>query len=819
MNGNGNEKNGAPGEPPADENGAPAAAETVRGNSHIQKVPALTFQGMLVFPYTLTPLVIEGEKSIKLVDSASAGDRLIAVFPEIPREMKKPDSELIETHVKTEEIDGKKVSRTGVLVRIVKLLKFPDGTVRALVRGLSRIKYISTVPGAEILQVIAERVMEPKDREMETIAMARNALSQFQEIIKYAPNFPEELKIAILNVNENVRLVDLVSDSINISFCEKLCILNLPTVQERLQLLTILLNREVEVLRLGAEIQSQVHNALTKSQREFFLREQLKTIKEELGEESKNPDILKIEEAIKKLTLPENVMKIVTREKERLETIPQASSEYHVAHNYIDWILSVPWGVFTEDRLDAKEAAKILDDDHYGLKDIKERILEFLAVLQLKKDKKSPILCFVGPPGVGKTSLGQSIARATGRKFVRMSLGGIKDEAEIRGHRRTYVGALPGRIIQGMKKAGSSNPVFMLDEIDKVGNDFRGDPASALLEVLDPQQNHAFNDHFLELDFDLSSVMFIATANVLDTIPGPLIDRMEIIRLPGYTAVEKKRIAEQFLIPRQTRENGLLKKQIGFTLEAVDELINYYTREAGVRNLERSIGSVCRKTAKKIVDGELKHDGRLKITAEEVRKLLGARKYTLESAAGEPEVGVATGMAWTGAGGSILPVEAIMMPGKGDLKLTGSLGDVMKESGHAAFSFIKSTGERLKIKEDLFKKRDFHVHVPDGATPKDGPSAGVTIATALVSLMTGKPVKKSLSMTGEITLRGKVTAVGGIKEKVIAALRSGVKTVLLPEENRKDLEDIPDDVKKKLKFHFVSSISEALDLSIGGFSK
>ncbi|OGV52101.1 MAG: endopeptidase La [Lentisphaerae bacterium GWF2_44_16] len=781
--------------------------ETDVQDANIQKVPVLTLSGMLVFPYTLSPLVIEGEETVNMIEKTLAGERLIGVFPEVPPEAENPEN-MMGAKVESEDFDGKKISRIGVVARIVKMLRFPDGTVRVLVRGLKRIKFISKAQDEKMNFAIVEKVIERKDNEIETVAMARNALNQFQEIITYSPNFPEELKIAILNVSDNIRIVDMIADTINISFAEKLSILSLPTLHERLQLLTILLNREVEVLHLGSEIQSQVHNALSKSQREFFLREQLKTIKRELGDESKNPDLVSIEARLAKITLPENVMQIVRKEMERLEMIPQASGEYNVAYTYIDWLISVPWSKYSDDRIDVKEASKILNDDHYDLKDVKERILEFLAVLQLKKDKKSPIICFVGPPGVGKTSLGQSIAKSMGRQFVRMSLGGIKDEAEIRGHRRTYIGALPGRIIQGIKKAGTSNPVFMLDEIDKVGNDFRGDPASALLEVLDPKQNAAFNDHYLELDYDLSAVMFIATANILDTIPAPLLDRMEIIRIPGYTAMEKKEIARRFLIPRQILENGLSSKLVSFKVDAVDELINYYTREAGVRNLERTAASVCRKIARKIVDGKISVNDAVKVSAKDIHAYLGPRKFLMDEAGKKPEIGVATGMAWTSSGGSILSVEATMMPGKGDLKLTGSLGDVMKESAHAAFSFLKSRSAKLKINNEIFSKNDFHIHVPDGATPKDGPSAGITIATALVSMIKERPLKMNTAMTGEITLRGKVTPVGGIKEKVIAALRSGIKTVIMPAENEKDLENIPDEVRKKIKFKFVKEVDE-----------
>ena len=780
-------------------------------------VPALPLNGTLVFPYALTPLVIDGESSIALVARVAAGaDKLIALFPELP--VAENGGSVPDLKVETFSAEEKTLSSIGVLGRVVKHVKFPDGTDRVLIRGLSRIRCLSFDPHEHTAQV--ERIREESGQdEVEIVAMIKNATRQFQEIISYSPNFPEELKIAILNLTDNTRITDLIADTINLSYAEKLEILTLPTLQERLQLLTILLNREVEVLKLGSEIQTQVHNALGKSQREYFLREQLRTIKQELGEESRNPDIVAIQERLEKLEAPQNIIDTVKKETERLDMIPQASGEYTIAYNYIDWILSLPWQTYTEDRINVAEAAKILDRDHFGLKDVKERILEFLSVLQLKQDRKAPILCFVGPPGVGKTSLGKSIANAMGRKFVRMSLGGIKDEAEIRGHRRTYLGALPGRILQGLKKAGSSNPVFVLDEIDKIGSDFRGDPASALLEVLDPQQNSAFNDHFLELDYDLSSVMFIATANLLDTIPPPLLDRMDIITLPGYTPYEKRQIARRYLVPRQIRENGLEGKKVSFPLKSIDGIINFYTREAGVRSLERTIGTVLRKVARKVVDKAFDPVADSVVTPEAVRKYLGAPKFLMDEIRKKPEVGTATGMAWTSVGGTILQVEAIMMPGKGELKLTGSLGEVMKESALTAFSFIRSKAEEFHIDPEVFRKNDFHIHVPDGATPKDGPSAGVTLSTALISLLTGKAVRCDLAMTGEITLRGKITAVGGIKEKVIGALRAGVREIILPEENRKDLEDIPDEVREKLKFHFVTEAGQAWKLAIVNMGK
>ncbi|HJO96054.1 MAG TPA: endopeptidase La [Victivallales bacterium] len=786
--------------------------------SKVLKLPVLPLNDIVIFPYTLSTLVIDNEKTIKFVMKITEGERLIALFPDLTNS-KYEEADNVENFQNDDSTEftfdtvtaGKRLlSQVGVMGRIVKLLKFPDNTVRVLVRGLKRIKLLDVVTVDPITAKVVE-VEDLHENTLECAAMAKNAQNQFQEIINMSPNFPEELKVAILNVENYSRLVDLIADTLNINFTEKLSILSVSSLHERLQLLTILLNREVEVLHLGNEIQSQVSNALTQSQREFFLREQLKTIKQELGDEDANPDITAIKKRMSKKDLPEDVVKVIKKELERLEIMPQAASEYHVAYNYIDWILSVPWKEYTEDRNDITKARKILDTDHYGLKDIKERILEFLAVLQMKDDKKSPILCFVGPPGVGKTSLGQSIARSMKRKFIRISLGGVRDEAEIRGHRRTYVGALPGRIIQGIKKAGSTNPVFMLDEIDKLGNDFRGDPSSALLEVLDPQQNHSFNDHFLELDYDLSSVMFIATANILDTIPPALLDRMEILRLPGYTPMEKRQIARRYLVPRQIKENGLTKKQLSLPLKTIDELITYYTMEAGVRTLERTIGTLCRKVTRKIIEGEIPKDVKITINPKDVRNYLGKRKIIPEEIERKPEVGLAIGMAWTSVGGTILPVECTNMPGKGRLQLTGSLGDVMKESAQAAFSYIKSNHAKYGIDSEIFEKNDFHIHVPDGATPKDGPSAGITITTSLISLLTNRRVKVKTSMTGEITLRGKVTAVGGIKEKVIAAMRAGINNIVMPKQNDKDLEDIPDDIKSKINFIFVEEASEALD--------
>ena len=776
-----------------------------------QGVPVIPLANTVVFPYTLAPLVLDGEFSIAAaINMAATSDRLIALFPEIPNGIES-HTDFVEVGKPVADLSGHKIAEIGVLARIVKMLKFPDGTMRVLVRGLNRVRFIEHSKSDDVDYAIVSKIDEEESADVETIAMARNALKQFQEVISFSPNFPEELKIAIINIEDNSRLVDLIADSINISYAEKLTILTLQSLQDRLQILTMLLNREIEVLHLGAEIQHQVHSALGRSQREFFLREQLKTIKKELGEES-NPDILSIKEKVSTLNLPEHVKTVVEKETSRLEMIPQASSEYQIAYTYIDWIIELPWNKYSEDRLDVVYAEKLLNRAHYGLEDIKERILDFLAVLQLKKDhKRSPILCFVGPPGVGKTSLGHSIAESMGREFVRISLGGVRDEAEIRGHRRTYVGALPGRFIQGMKKAGTSNPVFMLDEIDKLGNDFKGDPASALLEVLDPEQNSKFNDHYLEVDYDLSSVLFIATANLLDTIPPALRDRMEIIRLPGYTPFEKRQIAKKFLLPRQIKENGLEDMKVSMHVKVIDEIIQYYTREAGVRNLERTIGTVLRKVARKIVEGKIDRDEKIKVEVSDLKEYLGNRKFEKELVTKKAEIGVTCGMAWTSVGGTILPIEVTKMLGKGGLKLTGSLGNVMKESAMTAFSLVRSRGKAFGIDSSVYDDTEIHLHVPDGATPKDGPSAGITMTVALVSLLSNRKVRPKVAMTGEITLRGKVTAIGGVKEKVIGALAAGIKTVILPEQNRKDYDDIPDEVKKKLEFKFFSKIDDVLD--------
>jgi ATP-dependent Lon protease len=794
----------------------------------IIRVPIIPLKDTVIFPHTLSTLVIDNEKMIEFINTISNKDGLIALFPSlsdkkiheqenniltISKNKSKSKKKIYNLQDKFEFIglNNKKISNIGVICRIVKHLRFPDNTLRMLVRGLARVKILNILSATPHITATVEKMEDLKSDNLECAAMAKNAQRQFQEIINASQNFPEELKIAVLNINDYSKLSDIIADTININFIEKLQLLTITVLSEKLQLLTILLNREVEVLHLGNEIQNQVSNALSQSQREFFLREQLKAIKKELGHEDLNPDIVSIYKKLKKKNLSDSVLNATKREIEKLEMMPASSAEYHVSYNYIDWILSLPWNEYTEDRIDIEEAKKILDQDHFDLKDIKERILELIAVLQLKKDRKAPIQCFIGPPGVGKTSLGKSIAKALNRKFVRVSLGGIRDEAEIRGHRRTYIGALPGRIIQGIKKAGSSNPVFMLDEIDKIGNDFRGDTSASLLEILDPQQNNSFSDHFLELDYDLSSVMFIATANILDTIPDALLDRMEILKLSGYTVMEKIEIAKKFLTPRQIEENGLQKNKIKIHSSALKEIIEYYTREAGVRNLERTIGNVLRKVSKQLVEGKINKNMLIIIKKDNINTYLGKRKFIIEEAERKPEIGIAVGMAWTNSGGVILPVESTMMPGKGILKLTGSLGDIMKESGQAAFSYIQSNYKKLGIDKKIFEKNDFHIHVPDGATPKDGPSAGITLIISMISLLTKRKTKIKTAMTGEINLRGKITGVGGIKEKMIGAFCAGIRTIIIPKQNEKDLEDIPEEIKNKLKIILADNIKNVID--------
>ena len=785
---------------PAISDGKQSAAPEIPG-----QLPILPLSDVVIFPYMVAPLLVASQNSIRLIDDVVAGDRLIGVTLQ-----KNPDEE----HPRLDQLQ-----LTGCIVRVVRMIKLPDESVRVLIQGLKRMRITNLVSDKPYLVAKITPLEDEIQTGIELAALQRNAGSQFQQIVSLTPSLPDELKVTVLNIDEPSKLADVISANLNFSLEEKQRLLELTDVRLRLNGLGGLLTRELEVLHLGSEIQSKVSSALSKSQREYFLREQLKQIQKELGEGAEGgTEIAELRSKIDQAKLPAEAKKVAVKELDRLATIPAASAEYTVARTYLDWLITVPWNQSTKDKLDIVRAKRVLDEDHYDLAHVKKRILEYLSVLKLKSGNgqdasvgKGPILCFVGPPGVGKTSLGMSIARALGRKFVRLSVGGVRDEAEIRGHRRTYIGALPGRILQGLRRVESNNPVFMLDEIDKIGADFRGDPSSALLEVLDPQQNNAFSDHYLELPFDLSHVMFITTANLLEPILPALRDRMEVIELPGYSEEDKLHITSKYLIPRQLAEHGLKESQLTIQPGALADVIRTHTREAGVRNLERCIATICRRTARKIVEARAKS---VTVSKSNLKDFLGAPEFFHDQVERSTEPGVAIGLAWTSVGGDILFIEATQMSGKGQLILTGSLGEVMRESVQAALSYIRSHAKPLKLDTTEFEKTDFHVHVPAGAIPKDGPSAGITMAVALTSLLTRRPVRPALAMTGEITLRGKILPVGGIKEKVLAASRSGVKEILLPEQNRKDLADIPAEVRHKTKFHFVKTIEDALRLAL-----
>jgi ATP-dependent Lon protease len=764
------------------------------------ELPILPMTNILVFPYVVAPLIISDERRINVINDALSDRKMVGLFA-----------------IQTKDVKGQpsnplKLFDIGTVVYILKMFRYPDGSMGLMVQGLSRIRLEQITKAEPVLKGRVRLIPESTGDSIKVKALVREVIEIFQQIVTLSSFLPEELSQAIANVENPGRLADLIVSNLKLDITERQSILEALSVEDRLIKLLTYLNRELELLKLGNKIQSEVKNKIDENQKEYFLREQLKAIQKELGEkDERTVEIEDLKKRIDEAKMPKEAKEAAEKELDRLSKMPPQAAEYTVSRTYLDWLVGLPWSAGTDDTIDVVKAKEILDHDHYDLRDVKDRILEYLSVRKLKSSSKGPILCFVGPPGVGKTSLGRSIASSMGRKFVRYSLGGIRDEAEIRGHRRTYIGSLPGRIIQGIKKAGSNNPVFMLDEIDKVGTDFRGDPASALLEVLDPEQNNSFSDHYLEVSFDLSKVMFITTANVLDTIPRPLLDRMEVLRLPGYILEEKMEIAKKYLIPRQIDENGLKNSQIKFTPPAVRKIIEEYTREAGLRNLEREIGTCCRKVARAIAEGREKS---VKVTPEKAAEFLGPRKFFSEAAQRKDEVGVATGLAWTPVGGEILFVEATAMPGGKGLVLTGQLGDVMKESAQAALSFIRSHTDKYRIPEDFFQKLDIHIHIPEGATPKDGPSAGVTLATALVSLLMNRPVRHDIAMTGEITLRGKILPVGGIKEKVLAAQRSGINRVILPKLNEKDLEEIPEHIRKKMKFFFADWMDEVLDLTL-----
>ena len=695
------------------------------------------------------------------------------------------------------------------------MIKVPDGTIRILVQGTQRVRlgpYVSEEP------YLVARISELPDQITdgpELQALTRNVQRTFSEIVEQIPYLPEELQLAVANIDDPAALGHLIAGALRISTDEKQQLLEEVDVVTRLRHLSQILTRELEVVQLGTQIQSQVESEIDKGQREFFLRQQMKAIQEELGEgDEQQAEVNELRQRIEEAELPEHARKAADRELSRLEKLPSAAAEHGVIRTYLEWLVELPWSTETEDNLDIGHAREVLDDDHYDLEKVKDRILEYLAVRKLNPDSPGPILCFVGPPGVGKTSLGKSIARALGRKFERISVGGVRDEAEIRGHRRTYIGALPGTIIRALRDAGSRNPVFMIDEIDKMGADFRGDPASAMLEVLDPAQNDAFRDHYIDLEFDLSEVLFIATANILDTIPIPLQDRMETIELAGYTLDEKKHIARRYLVPRQIGANGLKASQIEFADPALIAIIDEYTREAGVRNLERQIGTVCRKIAREVAEG--KAGGKVKISAKRARELLGRRRVFAEQRRRTKDPGVATGLAWTPTGGDVLFIEATAMPGSGGLTITGQLGDVMKESAQAALSYVRGHWQEIapELEEEWFAKNDIHIHVPAGAVPKDGPSAGVAMTVALSSLVSGRPVSNEVAMTGEVTLTGQVLPIGGLKEKSLAAQRAGIKRVIVPERNEGDVEEIPEHERSDLEFVYVNEVSAAVDAAL-----
>ena len=777
------------------------------------ELPILPLRNITPMPMAVLPLAVGIPRSVKLIEEASRGARIIGLVA-----MKDPS---IETPGPDE------IYATGVLALIHKVVRTDDGSLQVIVQGLERIKITQWTATEPYLKARVELAPEIIEEGVEAEALRESLLDIAEEVAEMLPNLPEGIGAFLRQIRDNRQLVYLIASNTPLEVEEAQQILEADSVNEKMRLLVRFLTREKEVLSLRKQIAEEASEEMSKAQRDYYLRQQLEAIRRELGEmDETEAEIEEYRRRIAEAELPEEAEKEALRELKRMEKMPPQAAEYSVIKTYLDWLLDLPWNTLTEDNLDIEHARQVLDEDHYDLQKVKNRILEFLAVRKLVQERgieepeghegelheaMGAILCFVGPPGVGKTSLGKSIARALGRKFTRMSLGGMRDEAEIRGHRRTYIGAMPGRIIQAIKRAGTRNPVFMLDEIDKIGMDWRGDPSSALLEVLDPQQNYAFRDHYLDVDFDLSDVIFITTANTLDTIPPPLRDRMEIIELEGYTEHEKLHIARGYLIPRQRRVNGLRKDEIAFTDEAIRTIIRDYTREAGVRNLEREIGSVCRKVAVKIAAGEVQ---RMEITPDVVREFLGKPKFFFDAALRTERPGVATGLAWTPVGGDVLFVEATKMKGKGNLIITGQLGEVMEESVRIAFSWVQSNAEALGIDPDVFESHNFHIHVPAGAIPKDGPSAGVTMVTALVSLLTDRPVRADVGMTGEITLRGQVLPIGGVKQKVLAAHRAGLKTIILPQRNEADLDDLPEDIRQELDFVLVEGIEQVLEAAL-----
>ena len=770
-----------------------------------ERVGVLPLRDTVTFPDMLIPLNVGQERSIELINDVLRGDRSIAMVASANSEAEAPGPEDLYS--------------VGVLGVVARMIRVPDGTLRVLIQGGQRVRienWLETKP-----YLVAEVAEAPDviDQTPELTALMRNVQQTFTDIVEQVPYLPEELQIMVANVDDPSVLAHLIAGALRLKTEEKQALLEELDVGKRLRRLSEILARELEVVAIGSKIQSQVQSELDKGQREYFLRQQLKAIQEELGEaDEMQAEITELREQLDAIELPEEARKQADRELSRLERLQPAMAEYGVVRGYLEWIAALPWDKSTEDNLDLKHARKVLDEDHYNIEQVKDRILEFLAVRKLgggrERVSAGTILCFVGPPGVGKTSLGRSVARALGRKFQRISVGGVRDEAEIRGHRRTYIGAMPGTIIRAIRDAGANNPLLMIDEIDKMGADFRGDPSSAMLEVLDPEQNHSFRDHYLDLPFDLSAVTFVTTANTLDTIPGPLRDRMEVIQLAGYTEEEKLQIAKRYLVPRQIERNGLTKGKIAFTDQALRVIVSDYTREAGVRQLEREIGSACRKVARQVAEGTVKR--KVTVTEPRIRELLGKQRFYSEVRRRTSRPGVATGLAWTPVGGDVLFIEATAMPGRGNLTITGQLGDVMKESARAALSYVRSNAAELvpDLDEDWFAHHEIHIHVPAGAIPKDGPSAGVAMTTALASLLSGRPVRSDVAMTGEITLTGQVLPIGGLKEKALAAQRGGIKVVIAPARNEQDIDEIPEHLRKDLEFKFVSEIGEVLEVAL-----
>ncbi len=760
-----------------------------------RRFPLLPLRGLLVYPSMVLHLDVGRDKSVKALEKAMVDDNLILLCSQ--------------SEVSIEEPSEDEIFRIGTVAKVRQMLKLPNGTIRVLVEGLERAEIIQYIDNEEYYEVQARELPEEETNDPEVSALMRTVLTQFEHYINLSKKVTPETLAAVSDIEEPGRLADVITSHLLIKIKDKQDILETVDIRARLERLLDILNNEREVLELERKINQRVKKQMEKTQREYYLREQMKAIQKELGEkEGRAGEVEELRQQLSELTVPEKVQEKIEKEIDRLEKMPASSAEGSVIRNYVDWLISLPWSKSTDDDLDLHHAEAILNEDHYGLDKPKERVLEYLAVQKLVKKLKGPILCLVGPPGVGKTSLARSIAKSLGREFVRISLGGVRDEAEIRGHRRTYVGAMPGRIIQGMKTAGSTNPVFLMDEIDKMASDFRGDPSAALLEVLDPEQNNTFSDHFIEVPFDLSNVMFVTTANSVQSIPRPLLDRMEMLSIPGYTELEKMQIAKQYLLPKQTEEHGLTPEQLEIGEEALLRMIREYTRESGVRNLEQQVAALCRKAAKAIVSDNLE---KVSIEPDQIKDYLGVPKFRYGLIEKEDQIGSVTGLAWTEVGGETLTIEVTVVPGSGKLMLTGKLGDVMKESAQAAFSYTRSKAKALHIADDFHEKNDIHIHIPEGAIPKDGPSAGITIATALISALTGRPVSKEVAMTGEITLRGRVLPIGGLKEKTLAAHRAGYKKILLPMDNERDLRDIPESVRNDLTFVPVSHMDQVLE--------